>query len=161
MARMTIQGFDEYALKLYGLFEKTQQVCGKAIYKAADIVADAVRENIEALPYTRNQKGTPENPIDGVTLLQKQGLSEGFGIAALQYDGTFYNVKLGFDGYNNVETDQYPNGQPNLLIARSVESGTSFRKKHPFVRPAVNATRRQAEQIMAEVVDEEIEKIMK
>lgn len=161
MARMMIEGFDEYTLKLYTLAERAEEVCGHAIHDAAAIVTDAIRENIQMLPITRNQKGTPENPIDGVTLTQKQGLSEALGIAPMQYDGTFYNVKVGFDGYNNTKTENWPNGQPNLMIARSVESGTYFRKKHPFVRPAVNATRRQAEQIMTQVVDKEIEKIMK
>ena len=44
--------------------------------------------------------------------------------------------------------------------ARSLESGSSIANKRPFVRPAVNASRPAAEEAMAKVLDEEIEKIM-
>lgn len=46
------------------------------------------------------------------------------------------------------------------MIARAVESGTSLRKKHPFVRPAVKSSRKAAEQAMIETADKEIKKIM-
>lgn len=71
------------------------------------------------------------------------------------------NVKLGFDGYNTVKTNSYPNGQPNVMIARAIESGSSIRDKHPFVRPAVNAAKKECLKKAEEVVNEEISKIMK
>lgn len=43
-----------------------------------------------------------------------------------------------------------------------MEVGTSkIQEKHPFVKPAVSRSKPQAEAKMAEVLDEEIEKIMK
>ncbi len=52
-------------------------------------------------------------------------------------------------------------GQPNQLVARGVESGSSWKLKHPFIRPAVTRSRKKAEAKMAEILDQEIEKIMK
>ena len=75
-------------------------------------------------------------------------------------DAGYLNVKIGFDGYNAMRTEKYPQGQPNQLVARGVESGTSWKQKHPFVRPAINASRKRAEAKMAEVLDKEIEKVM-
>ena len=46
------------------------------------------------------------------------------------------------------------------MIARAVESGTTFSDKIPFVRPAVNASKARAEKAMVETLDEEINKIM-
>ena len=92
--------------------------------------------------------------------MQKRGLIDGFGISGLQNDNGFHNVKLGFDGYNATKTEDYPNGQPNQLVARGVESGTSWKQKKPFIRPAINASRKEAEKKMAEVIDEEIQKLM-
>lgn len=46
------------------------------------------------------------------------------------------------------------------MLMRSVESGTSFRKKHPVVRPAVTRSRKQAQAKMGETIDEEIAKRM-
>ena len=137
----------------------TDDMIGRAVYEGAGIVADAVKANIEALPIVTGY-GTSENPLPGgVTAVQKAGLREGFGISKLQDDSGYLNVKLGFDGYNRTKTEKYPGGQPNQLVARGVESGTSWKQKKSFIRPAVNKTRKQAEQKMKDVLDEEISKI--
>lgn len=139
MAKITFPGLEQYERQLSTLFKDTEQIAGAAIYAGADIVADAIKRNIGTLP----QK-------TGVT---KRGLERGFGIAPLQDDRGYLNVKLGFDGYNE-------NGVANVLMARVFESGTSKVPKHPFVRPAINATRKQAEGKMAEVLETEIRKLM-
>ena len=106
--------------------------------------------------------GTDTNPLPGgVTAVQKAGLLDGFGISKLQDDSGYLNVKLGFDGYNRTRTEKYPQGQPNQLVARGVESGTSWKQKKPFIRPAVTRSRKPAETEMKRVIDEEIEKIAK
>ena len=143
------------------LEESTDEMIGKAVYAGAGIVADAIKENIKALPIVRGY-GTEDNPLPGgVTAPQKAGLIDGLGIAPMQNDMGYLNVKIGFDGYNATKTEKYPQGQPNQLVARGVESGTSWKKKKPFIRPAVNASRNRAEAEMARILDEEIKKVSK
>ena len=101
-------------------------------------MADAIRQNIDTLPQDT-----------GVT---KRGLEEGFGIAPLQADSGCINVTLGCADYNE-------NGVPTGLMARVIERRTSRMPKHPFVRPAINASRKRAEQAMADIIDQEIKKI--
>ena len=139
MAKIQFKGLAEYELQLSRLGRDTERIAGAAIYAGAEIVADAIKQNIQGLP---SKTGTT-----------RQGLLEGFGIAPLQDDSGYLNVKIGFDGYN-------AKGVPNALMARVFESGTSKVPKHPFVRPAINASRKQAEAKMAAVLDEEIKKIM-
>ena len=86
---------------------------------------------------------------------------ESFGIAKMQDDHGFRNVKIGFDGYNEVKTKSFPNGQPNVMVARIFNSGTSFSSKQPFFDKAVRATRSTAKQKMIEVAEKELEKIAK
>lgn len=140
MAKITFKGLEEYERLLSRLGKDSGRIAGMAVYQGADIVADAIRKNIASLPQRT-----------GVT---KRGLESGFGISPMQDDNGYRNVKLGFDGYND-------NGVPNVLMARVFENGTSKVPKHPFVRTAVNASRKQAEAKMAVVLDEEIKKIMK
>lgn len=140
MARITFKGLEEYEKKLSLLAKDTEQICGAAIYEGASIVADEIKAGIRSLPRKT-----------GVT---QKGLEEGFGISKLREDNGFYNVKLGFDGYN-------ANGEPNVMMARIMESGTSKVPKHPFVRPAVNRAKAAAQDKMAAVLDEQIEKRMK
>ena len=147
------KGAQEYVDQLVKLEADTQQIMAKAIYPAAGIVTDAIRKNIQAVPVHSDGKlGTSEDPVTGLTSSQRAGLLEGLG---------YLNVKVGMDGYNRTITKKYPNGQPNALVIRSLESGTSWRKKHPVITPAVSKTKNQAEQLMADTLDSEIDNLMK
>ena len=161
MAKITFPGLSDYELMISKLSKGVDDIAGKAIYAGAGIVADAIKENIKALPIVRGY-GTEKDPLPGgVTAPQKAGLIDGMGISPMQDDGGYLNVKIGFDGYNATKTDKYPQGQPNQLVARGVESGTSWKKKSPFIRPAINASKQRAEDEMARILDQEIEKVMK
>lgn len=141
----------------------TEKIIGKAVYAGAGVIADAVRQGVNGLPIVSSKEsfGTSSSPISGITSSQKKGLLDGFGISKMRTENGYYHVKVGFDGYNHTKTKKYPSGQPNILIARSVENGTSFRVKQPFVSPAVRRAKKMAEQKMKEVLDEEINRLEK
>lgn len=164
VATLKIEGLDEYERLLSQLSEsKTiKAVCGATIYAGADVMADAIRAGIETLPVaSANFMGTPDNKLVGITSKQKDGLLDSFGITPMQHRDGFYEVKLGFDGYNDVQTAAHPNGQPNSLIARSVNSGTSFRQKIPFIDRAVRSAKKETEAAMVAACDDEFKKITK
>lgn len=162
MARFAFKGLDEYALKLSRLQSRRVETIGRAIYKAADIVANEISEKIDALPERKpGTYGTAENPARGVLAIQKAGLKHGFGITPMREENGYYNVKLGFAGYNRLKSAKYPNGQPNQLVARGIESGTSWLQKSPFVNPAVKKTKEASIKAMQKVIDDEAEETMK
>lgn len=159
MAKLKMQGLEKYEQQLLKLKDISREAIGQAIYDGAGIVADQVMANIQSLPV--DERGyTKEGTLHGVTSLQKAGLAEGFGIAKLQDEGGYAHVKLGFNGYNGVKSKRYPNGQPNSMIARSVNSGSSFRDRIPFVDNAVNAKKSAAEQAMIKKFDSVISKAL-
>lgn len=153
MAKLKFKGLEEYEKQLMKLKNCSEDCIGKAIYQGAAVIADAVRQNIEALPIDERIVKAGQM-LNGITQEQKDGLLVGFGIARLQDDGGFLNVKLGFDGYNGTVTKKYPMGQPNSMIARSVNGGTSFRQRIPFVDNAVRAKKSEAEKKMKETFDD-------
>lgn len=157
------KGLNNYIAYLQKLNLVTDEVIGEAVYEMAKVVADKVRANIQALNAAPKGKTTyyvTETMIKSqLSEEQKKGLLEGFGVAPLQNDDGYLNVKLGFDGYNSIKTKKYPKGQPNALIARVTESGSGYREKTPFMRPAVNATRRQAVKVAQVTIDEKIQAI--
>lgn len=155
MAKWTVgKGIDKYIQDLQNLEFGSEEMAKRAVYEGAKIVTDAIRTSIQALPVGPPREGK-------VTQAQKAGLLEGLGIAGFRKDGTFINVKVGMDGYNSVKSKKFPNGQPNALIARSLESGSSFAPKRPFIGPSVNRTKGAAERAIAEKLDDEIKKVMK
>lgn len=159
MAKMKVKGLKEYEDKLLELETLSRTMIGEAIYEGAAVVADAVKAGIQSIPID-DRFVTGSAMLHGITEEQKQGLLNGFGIAHLRDDNGFLNVKLGFDGFNSQKTKNYPGGQPNSLIARSVNAGTSFRQRIPFIDNAVNSTRTAAQKKMTEKVEQEIGKVM-
>ena len=152
------KGLDSYISYLQKIDAVTDEAIGEAVYEMAKVVADSVRSGIQALPTVSNEANiaTYKKGYSRLSDKEKQGLLDGFGVSPMQDDGGYINVKLGFDGYNSVKTKKYPKGQPNALIARVTESGSSYREKTPFIRPAVNASKKQAEQAGRMKIDEKI-----
>lgn len=155
MASWKFEGLDEYLIQLEKLSQRADETIGEAIYEGAAVVAKACANAIDELP-VNNQFNS-----GGITSVQKAGLKEGFGISHAQTDKDYRHVKLGFDGYNGQKTKKYPNGQPNSVIARSINSGSSYRKKNPFMDRATRSAKASCESTMQKVIEKEISKIMK
>lgn len=162
MARIAFRVSEEYEEKLEKLADRSEDVAKRALYVAADIVANKIRENIRALPEENFRYLRDGDMFKGVPKTEKGLLLYNFGISPIrkERDGRL-TVKIGWHEVGYPPTKTYPSGRPAQLIAGSVESGSSVRQKHPFIRPAVNATKEAAKEAMQKVIDEEIEKIMK
>lgn len=161
MATIKFNAGDEYLGKISRLATSVKdEVCGPAIYSAASIVADAIRDELQKVPADETH-GTEEEKAKGPRKIQKKGLYDSLGITKLRTDENGdMDVKIGFDGYNGLKTKTWPKGQPNQMIARSVERGTSFMDSTPFIKKAVSRTKAQALDEMKKTVDKQIESIM-
>ena len=143
------EGIDKYLYELAQL-EKSGSIKA-AVYEGAAIVANSIANNIDDLPIKKGKD------VRGVTKIQKEGLKKGFGISPMRNDDGYVHVKLGFDKYNEQYSSKYPKGQPNAMIARSIEGGTSWSPKIPFIRKAVRATENEAVARMTKVIDTSLE----
>ena len=164
MASFTFKGMKEYEAIISKMYADTAKICGRSIYAAAGIVADEIRSGIEQIPAKPDKYALiayQKKWQAPITETQKKGLADGFGISPLQEEDGYWNVKLGFDGYNGTKTKKFPKGQPNQLVARSIESGTSAIKKYPFVRPAVARSQKRAVEAMQKVIDADLTEKMK
>lgn len=160
MATISFKNGDEYLAKISKLEAALKdEVCGAAIYGAAGIVADEIRSQLKAVP-TDEGYGTASEPTRGPKAGQKEGLLDALGISSMEEKSGYYDVKIGFDGYNGIKTKRWPNGQPNQMVARSIERGTTWMKANAFVKRAMAATRKRALEFMKHSVDESIRKIM-
>ena len=158
-AKWNDKGLDEFI----AAFSKTddrnmEEIAGTALYAMAKVAADAVKANLNALT-TEQEEPWKGHRHQHPSQRQKDGLISGFGIAKKQASGGGWNVRLGFDGYNAVKTKKYPNGQPNAMIARSVESGSEWMIKQPFFRNAINASKAAAKKAGEDAVIGEFDKI--
>lgn len=134
MAKFEAQGLDEYIAKLKELGASIEGTCKRAVYPAAGMVIEAIKEN---------------TPVD------TGGLRDSAALKTFQNENGFVYTQITFDGYDE-------RGHPNPVKARVLESGSSTRKKHPFIRPAINRVKAQAEGMIAaefeKICDEKMNK---
>lgn len=154
MARLTYKGVDELADKLMLLGQEGTNMAKAALYEGVAVVADAMRASVGTLPSVTTR------PFDGINDSDREDLAAGIGIARFDDKGDSIDTKISFNGYARRKEKNYPNGVPLAILARSLESGSSLRQKHPFVRPAVQGAKDAAIAAISKKLDDEINKVM-
>lgn len=137
------KGIDKYIQNMTNLALEFEEITKRGVYDGMKVVADAIVANIGGIPTGK-----------GVSEADKESLRSGFGISRIENRGGTINAKTGFAGRNS-------KGQKNASVARSIESGTSYRSKYSFVGTAGRAAKAAAEQAIAKTIDDEINKRMR
>lgn len=169
VARITSKGIEKYMKQLQELNGDTDDVCKAGVFAGAKVMGDKIKAAIDTIPIRTPPPGKEQfhankaagEFLEGLTPEQAEDLKKGFGIAAFNHENYAWNTKIGFNGYNRIKTKAHPDGQPNAMIARSLESGTSIRIRTPFVEPTVKSGRKETEQAMEDAVSKKVSEIMK
>lgn len=156
MASIEITGFKEYFDLLNTTESQVRTMCGRAIHPGAKIVANEAKKQLRNIPVDSTE--THKKRQHHISQQQKNGLIESMGIAKMRRTGDGWDVKLGFDGYNDVITSKWPKGQPNAMIARSLNKGTSFIKPYPFMDKAIRISEKQCIEAMEKEFNKQLEK---
>ena len=139
MAKITVPNLEKYEHQLAELGAHAEGVCKYAVYDAAAMVADSVKQNCPV------GKGA-EHLRDSIVLIPFQN-----------EDGYVY-TKVDFVGYDE-------KGTPQRLKARVLESGRSGPKgitgKHAFVRKAVDKVKKAAEFSIEMNLEKQLKKYFK
>lgn len=148
LARIDINLGEEFMKKLSLLGSKVAEISEKAVLAGAEPVkAEMDRELHKVL--SGDSSGELEISL---------------GISPVRTDKKgVINAKIGYAGYDRhrKKTAKFPNGIPNALKARALDSGTSTERKRPYVRNAIKKSKELSLTKMNETVDNEIKKIMK
>lgn len=159
MAHISVEGMEELIELLIITEKQTDRLCGRSIYPGAKIVANVCKNELQKIHTDDSWFGFGNKRL-GPTKRQLAGLIESMGIAEMRHSRGVYDVKLGFDGYNDVPSSNHKKGfQPNALIARSVNKGTSFMVAQPFMDKTINISKANAEEAIKKQFDIELDKI--
>lgn len=157
MAEIKVEGMEEFLELLIATEKQTERIIGRSVHPGAKVVADACKNYMQTFIITESGRhyGKDHYP----TPQQLKGLIDSMGIARMRRkQGGTFDVKLGFDGYNEVKTKKYPKGQPNAMIARSINSGSTYMKRQPFMDMTIKISKERAEAVIGEQFDIELEK---
>lgn len=135
MAKIEFEGLDDYRESVKKIRLGSAGICRYALYEGAAIVADAVRANIPDMPGDYND------------------LKDTMMLTPMQDEDGYIYTQIAFPGYDS-------RGVPNALKARVLESGSATRKKHPFIRTAINRVKPAAQFAIQKALDEKINEIM-
>lgn len=135
MAKIEFPGLEDYRAVINKLQLGAAGICKYAVYDGAAIVADAIRA------------ATPDYPGD------TNDLKDVLTLTKMEEENGFIYTKIAFPGYDS-------RGVPNPVKARVLESGSSTRKKRPFIRPAVNRSKKAALFAMEAAINKKLTETM-
>lgn len=157
---MTIStsGMDELSAMLARLEGKAQDVASGALFDGAGVVADAMKAAVNSIAteefhYAAGGDKRYASPDEKAALMGKSG------IAKFDKGGDEVNTLIGISGAAGYAT---VGGKPKAvrLIARAINSGTSFMHKQPVFRKAASGSQgaakaailAKAEQMFNEII---------
>lgn len=171
MAKMKITGMEDYIRVVEEIRTNVDPTIRESLYEGAKVVADELKTAISSLPaveetynlkvYQMSKKNNNASVKYKLSVLQKGGLFNYMGITKFDKTENKTSTHVGWTGYNNLKTKKYPKGQPNIMVARIVESGSSYFNKTPFINKTIRKARTAAEKEMSRKIEEIIENIAK
>lgn len=151
------KGLDKYVKTLENLSNSwNAEVCVEnAVTAGAKVVSEMTLDALQKLPTDDTPWVEPPDKRKGLRTYEKNDLIKVWGVTPLQLKNGMIDRKTGVDkGYNR-------NGTPNIVIARSLEVGTSFLEKDPVFSRASRKARTPCIEAMQESLNEDIELITK
>lgn len=157
---MNVTGLQDFSLLLSEIPKQSIGVMNAAVYAGAGVVIEAVKEEIRALPV---EEGYMKDGYTRHTVkrFEKEELLEHVGISPISVKDGVVSAAVGFDGYTKNTTKKFPSGIPIPLLARSIVSGSSVRDGTPFLRVAVNKSKKAAQEAMKAAAEAKIKEITK
>lgn len=154
-----IKGIAEFEKKLGSVGQRAPGVAKASLYDGAAVVADAYKNalnSIQTEPFFYAHHGWQRLPSPE----EKAAVMSGtYGIAKMQMSGFKVNTIIGAKpdaGYVTLLGKK----TPTALILRSIEHGTSFMKKQPVLRRAINAAKGETLGAMSATAEDRIKKLI-
>lgn len=147
-AKVNVSGLDDLLLSLEKLSDT--DAFKPVVYKGAGVVADVMKQKLAGLKTTSDK--AKSSAMRYCYDSDKKVLMEAMGITPIKNDESV-NAKVGFDGYY---TNSRGEQRPVPLLANSVNAGTSFMYRQPFI----NQTKRGAEVTAVQSMSAETQKLI-
>lgn len=145
MATINFTGLDSLVVDLEKLTAHTEDSMKRVVWAGGKVVGDNIRAALNNIPV--QDYYVPEGTMrTGVSQEDKNEIISGFGMAKMRKEGAI-TTRAGFR-----------TGAAGKM--RKVESGTSYLRKHPIIRPAANRSKGAAETAMEQELIKEINKYM-
>lgn len=157
--RYRFKGLNEYVAKLERLSNKfNAEMCVEvAVDAGAKVVDEYTVRELEKLPTDDTPGKVPMRK--SIRTIEKKFLIKEFGTSPLENKNGFINRKTGVDTGTLTYNDRGDSYVPAIVLARSLERGTSFMPKNPVFSRASRKARKPCLEAMERSLNESIEAI--
>ena len=159
MAKVITSGFDDLIKELNDIADHSDEICSKALYKGAGLMADRLKASIDGLSTEDQRKKRSRNLLP----YEKEALQKGLSIFKFKHDKSrdYVQTSITFTGRVDHHTERYPEGLPVIVLARSINSGTTFRRANRYFPTTVRKNAQAVEKEMADTTERELKKFIK
>lgn len=159
--RINVDGLQEVSEMLTRLESRAGTAASKGLYDGAGLMAETIKRGAETIVTEPFHYAA----VDGVTTRYPSPeekeiiLNASAGIAKFDKNGAEVNTSVGYRnaGYAMLKGKR----KPIPLIVNSVNSGTSFMKKQPFVRKAARSGAEKCMKAIKDAIEAEFEAMTK
>lgn len=143
MATIKFTGLDELVAKFERMTLKSRGICKMAVWEGGKVVGDNIKSALSGIP-VQDEYVRKGETRQGIRSDEKEAIISAFGLSKMRSEGGSISTKAGFRAGTKI---------------RAVESGTSYMRKNPVVRQAINRSRGAAQDAMRAKFEEELNKI--
>ena len=138
-----VDGLDQMIQKMGKVPQTAGKIAAEALYEGAGVMADAVSRAVDGIAtepfkYAQGGKKRKASPEEKAILQSAR-----HGVAKFRKNGLSVQTSVGMQ--NAGYADLNGKTKPIPLIANSINSGTSFMQKQPFMRRAFSQTKGAAQ----------------
>ena len=153
---MKTEGLEEFSRMLEQLGDQAEQVAGASLYEGAAVAANALNGAIGGVR-TESFRYAPDGRMRLPSPQEKAALERKVGIAKFRKNGSEVDTVIGFgnSGYTQISGKK----KSVAVIARSINSGTSFMQKQPVFRKAARSCKAAVEEAILKKADQMIQEM--
>lgn len=158
--KFTTVGLDSEIERFDALAGGIKKVIAFSIYDGAGVMANAQEAAIRALPVDSDSSHPFSGPLHVITAQDRDEMAEAVGISKFFDTGDGSGTSISIEGYATRTEPKYPKGVPLIMMARSIESGSSVRAKNPFWRRTERSAKEACETAIVEKGEAMIQEII-
>ena len=155
---MKVDGMVEISELLEELDSKAPAVAAQALYEGAAVMRNGLQKQAETIrtapfKYAKGGESRLPSPEEKEIVIQA-----GIGVAKFDKNGTEIDTSVGYRNAGYAELGGKT--KPIPQIVNSINSGTSFMKKQPFIRKGASANAQKAMTVMREKIESAFDEII-
>lgn len=158
--KFRVKGLDKYVKQLENLSDPyNAEICAEnALIKGSDIVAEFTQKELQKIP-TDDRPGRVEHR-NGLRTIEKKFLISEFGVTPTDKKIDYMDRKTGV-GTGTLTYNGRGDWVSAVVLARSLERGTSFLSSNPVFSRASRKARKPCLDAMEQSLTEDIERVMR